>query len=424
MISLIIDGKKISVSEETTILEAARQIDIEIPTLCFHAGIIPYGACRVCTVEVFHGEKSSLQSACSFPVEEGLIVKTNSERIIRGRRMILELLLARCPDVQLIQDLARKEGIKKPRFKLKHEDCILCGLCVATCNQIVGVGAIGLAGRGTNRKVTTPFELPSDICIACGACSYVCPINLLEMEVDTIKQLRKLPGVIRKCRYMQMGMISHKVCPNSYECYRCEIDQRMEDTFGIHPAFAIRPGDRKEITTVDGFLVMPEFYYSTGHVWVKSLNGKLRIGLDDFASKVFGSINDIKLPPIGSKAERGEVAWEVTCGTKHANMLFPIDGTVADINPYIEGDPSLIRKDPYGRGWILVVDPDNFDRDLHKLLKGRGIRDWMVQEAIKLQKIIKSRKDIEDTAKEFTRNLPSKLKEKEWNALIKDFFLK
>lgn len=423
MISIDIDKKAIRVPAGTTILEAARQLGIEIPTLCFHKGLTPYGACRVCTVEVIKEGQSSIQSSCSFPVEEGLIVKTNSEKIIKGRRMIVELLLARCPNVALIQEMAKKMGIQKPRFGLKNEDCILCGLCVVVCNEVLGVGAIGFAGRGTDRKVCTPFELPSDECIACGACSYVCPLNLLEMEAEAVKQYLTLPGDARECRYMRMGMISQKVCPNSYQCWHCEIDQRLEDTFGTHPAFAIRPKEAKEITKVDGFLFMPEFYYSLGHVWVKPLNGKLRIGMDDLACRVFGSINNIKPASINSKAEQGKVAWEVKCAEKYAKMLFPFDGTVADINPYIEEDPSLVRKDPYGRGWILTVDPANRDEDLSRLLKGKGARDWMRQRSRKLQRIIESRKDTQLTDEEFITDLPRRLGDKDWETLIKEFFL-
>lgn len=252
IVSLHIDRNTISVAEGTTILEAARQIGIEIPTLCSHENLSPYSACRICTVEVIQNEQSSLQSSCSYPVEEGLIVKTNSERVIKGRRMIVELLLARCPNETLIQEMAKTMDIQKPRFRLKNEDCILCGLCVAVCDEILGIGAIGFAGRGTNVKVCTPFELPSDECIACGACSYVCPLNLLEMESETVKQFLTLPGAIRNCRYMRMGMISYKVCPNSYQCWHCEVDQRMEDRFGTHPAFVIKPGEAKEKIKVDG----------------------------------------------------------------------------------------------------------------------------------------------------------------------------
>ena len=423
MITITIDDKKIGVPEGTTVLEAARQLGIEIPTLCFHERLIPYGACRVCTVEIIRGGQSSLQSSCSYPAMNGLIVKTNSKRVIDGRRMIVELLLARCPNVPLIQDLAKKMGIQKSRFRLKNEDCILCGLCVVVCHEVAGVGAIGFAGRGTDRRVTTPFELPSDICTACGACSYVCPLNLLEMEKETTKRFRRLPGAARKCRYMQMGMISHKVCPNSYQCWHCEVDQRIEDSSGIHPVFTIRPTEGKEIKKVNGYLIMPEFYYSTGHVWVKSLDGKLRLGIDDFARRMFGNINDIHLPPLGSKAGRGKVAWTIQCGTKSAKMTFPLDGIVVGINPYIEGDPSLIRKDPYGRGWILTLEPRNMERDINILLKGKKVQDWIVQEGNKLQKIIESLNKIDDTAKEFARDLPSRLEEKEWKHLIKSFFL-
>jgi len=179
MINLIIDGVKVQAEEGTTILEVAKFYGIEIPTLCYNAELTPYGACRLCTVEVDDGRRTRLVASCLYPVKEGIRVKTHTERVIKGRKMILELLIARCPNSKTLQDLASEIGLEQVRFKMENEDCILCGLCVRMCAEHMGSGAIGFVGRGKKREVITPFRMASEICRNCGACMYICPaVNL------------------------------------------------------------------------------------------------------------------------------------------------------------------------------------------------------------------------------------------------------
>jgi bidirectional [NiFe] hydrogenase diaphorase subunit len=175
MITLKINGLEVSVEKGTTLLEAARFLGFPIPTLCHMDGLNPYGACRLCVVEIGEGPKSRLVSSCTYLAEEGLKVRTASERVVRARKMIIELLLASCPQSKTIQDLASAHGVRKQRFKQEHEDCILCGLCVRMCKEQMMAGAIGFQMRGENRKIGTPFDIKSDICKTCGACMYVCP---------------------------------------------------------------------------------------------------------------------------------------------------------------------------------------------------------------------------------------------------------
>ncbi len=191
MVELIIDDKEIKAKEGSTILEAAQKAGIKIPTLCYHQALTPYGACRVCTVEIIRKGWSRLSTACTYPVQEGIEVKTNSEKVRKARKMILEMLLARCPNVKRIKDLAEEMGIKKPRFELDNEECILCGLCVRVCEEIIGVSAIGFVNRGAEREVNTPYEINSDVCLGCGACAVVCPTGAIKIE--DIKEIRKIP---------------------------------------------------------------------------------------------------------------------------------------------------------------------------------------------------------------------------------------
>ena len=175
MITLKINGLDVSVEEGTTLLEAATFLGFPIPTLCYMEGLSPYGACRLCVVEIGEGTNAKLVSSCTYPAEEGLKVRTASDRVVRARRMILELLLASCPQSKTIQDLASAHGIRQQRFKQEYEDCILCGLCVRMCQEQMMAKAIGFRGRGANRSIGTPFDIKSDVCRLCGGCMYVCP---------------------------------------------------------------------------------------------------------------------------------------------------------------------------------------------------------------------------------------------------------
>ena len=175
MIALTINGLEVSVEEGTTLLEAARFYGFPIPTLCHMEGLSPYGACRLCVVEIGQGPKARLVSSCTYPTEQGLKVRTASVRVLRARRMVLELLLASCPQSKTIQDLASAHGIRQQRFRQEYEDCILCGLCVRMCAEQMMAKAIGFRGRGDQRSVGTPFDVRSEVCRLCGGCLYVCP---------------------------------------------------------------------------------------------------------------------------------------------------------------------------------------------------------------------------------------------------------
>lgn len=175
MITLKINGLQVSVEKGSTILEAAQFWGFPIPTLCYMEGLSPYGACRLCVVEIGEGEKTKLVSSCTYPAEEGLKVKTATARVMRARKMVIELLLASCPQSKIIQDIASKYDVRQQRFKQEYEDCILCGLCVRMCKEQMVAKAIGFRGRGEKRSIGTPFDIKSEECRLCGGCIYVCP---------------------------------------------------------------------------------------------------------------------------------------------------------------------------------------------------------------------------------------------------------
>lgn len=184
MINLTIDGKKIKAKAGETILQVAQNNGIHIPTLCSIDALDSYGACRLCVVEIKNNGIVTLESACTYPVAQGIEVCTDSPDVIKARKLVLELHLARCPNVKVIQELAAECGIKKPgeHLRLENEYCILCGLCVRACNEVVQANAISFSGTGKDKKVDSPFGLEAEDCIGCGSCAFVCPTGIIKIR--------------------------------------------------------------------------------------------------------------------------------------------------------------------------------------------------------------------------------------------------
>jgi bidirectional [NiFe] hydrogenase diaphorase subunit len=182
MVTLTINGRRVSAKEGQTILKVAEENNIYIPNLCQNEAVKPYGACRLCLVEITRRGRQRLVTSCLYEVEEGLEVNTNSERVVANRRMLMELLLARCPNNKEINDLARKLGVEKTEFQKDDEQCMLCALCVRVCQEVVGVSALSLVNRGVDRQMATPFYEPSTVCIGCGSCAYICPVDAIDFK--------------------------------------------------------------------------------------------------------------------------------------------------------------------------------------------------------------------------------------------------
>jgi len=182
-----IDDREVIVNAGEPVLTAVRKAGIWIPTLCYNISLSTSGSCRLCMVEVETvGGRKKLVTACNYPVREDVTVHVSSPRAEKARKGVMELLLARSPESDELKEIAARMGITDtpyPTVTESQRNCILCGLCVKVCDEVIGCSAIGFTGRGVNRIVAPPFKLAAEECIACGACAAICPVGTIQVRI-------------------------------------------------------------------------------------------------------------------------------------------------------------------------------------------------------------------------------------------------
>ncbi|MGD0237489.1 MAG: 2Fe-2S iron-sulfur cluster-binding protein [Syntrophorhabdales bacterium] len=188
-ILLQIDGKEVKAKEGMTVLEAAKSAGINIPTLCHHEKLEPYGGCRLCIVELESRGSTRLVVSCVYPVEKNLVVRTRSEKVDRIRKMVLQLLLAHAPDAFDLQDLAQEYGADKNCFEKEPSFCVHCGLCVRYCAEVKKKNAVGFVDRGIRKEISFIPEIASKECWNCKECFPLCPTEALQAAYVLTKAL-------------------------------------------------------------------------------------------------------------------------------------------------------------------------------------------------------------------------------------------
>ena len=189
MIELSINDRKVKARQGWTVLETARHYGIDIPTLCYHESVVPSGACRLCMVEIKEGDWTKIVASCIYPVQEGINIYTETERVKNVRHWIFEMLLAASPASPEIREMAARNGVVSTRFPVHdpEQNCMVCGLCSRVCEEVVGLSAISILDRGVHKKVGSPFLRPTDICVACGCCVTVCPTGAMQTIFDSVR---------------------------------------------------------------------------------------------------------------------------------------------------------------------------------------------------------------------------------------------
>ncbi len=179
-IKLEIDGTEVKTEKGKTVLEAAKDAGIRIPTLCYHEALEPFGMCRLCTVEVEAGGRKRLVASCLYSAEDGLVVRTRTPEIEKIRKTIIEMLLAHAPDAPVLVELAEEYGAKKDHFRPQASFCVLCGLCVRYCSEVKQKNAIAFVGQGSNKEICFIPEIASEECWKCKECFPLCPTEALQ----------------------------------------------------------------------------------------------------------------------------------------------------------------------------------------------------------------------------------------------------
>ena len=193
-ISLQIDGQEVATREDMTVLEAAKLAGVSIPTVCHHEKLKPFGGCRLCIVEAEADGRTNLVAACVYPVQEGMVVRTRSEKIDKIRKVLTEQLLAYAPESELLLNLAREYNADKNRFPKEPSFCILCGLCVRYCDEIKQKNAVGFVDRGPNREISFIPEIAERECWDCKECFPLCPTSALQAAYVLMKSLASFPS--------------------------------------------------------------------------------------------------------------------------------------------------------------------------------------------------------------------------------------
>ena len=223
-----------------------------------------------------------------------------------------------------------------------------------------------------------------------------------------------------KCRHMLSGRIPVGFCTNNYECSHCQFDQMLDDQGLLGPAL------EPELEMVAGFVKPKRYYFHRGHTWAcLEYGGRLRVGLDDFALRLLGPLDEIRLPELGQALSQDQPEFELRRGKKEARVISPLKGVVVAVNPEIRKDPTKIQEAPYSRGWLFVVAPTRLTPNLRNLMFGEESTIWLDREAGRLSALVAEETGyrLAATGGRVVDNIYGRLPKLGWEHLVHDFLL-
>ncbi|MGQ9663802.1 MAG: glycine cleavage system protein H [bacterium] len=237
--------------------------------------------------------------------------------------------------------------------------------------------------------------------------------------VEAIKKLKQLPAEERKCRYMLTGDFTYKLCSNNYECWHCAVDQYIQDMIEANPYLKRRrERERKKEKIVKGFAFREDYYYTPNHIWLKIEGETVKIGMDDFAAKMIGKIDDVKITA-NKMIEKGEECWQIGSKNRVIRINAPLSMEILEVNEIIKSQPSLITKDPHNLGWILKLKPP---REMGEFKKGENAKNWLEKEFDRLHEEFEETigMTIADGGGVLT-DIYERITDEQWLALVKKF---
>lgn len=232
------------------------------------------------------------------------------------------------------------------------------------------------------------------------------------------KRYPDVPFEERQCRYMLTGQVAMKYCVRGFDCAKCEYDQMMEETGKImavrEPAYEL----------VAGFALPENHYFHRGHTWSRiEYGGWVRIGLDDFALRLLGPLDGVRLPKLGMTVRREEPGFSLTRSQHQASVLSPIDGVIVALNPEVNTSACAANASPYGDGWLFMVKPTRLQPDLRQMFFGKEAESWLENEAGQLSSMLEGSggQRMVATGGRAVEDIFGTLPELKWDHLVSQF---
>lgn len=292
-------------------------------------------------------------------------------------------------------------------FGATHNQCVWSRAGVV--KPIACMNAFDCLGCAFDQKVRSNFEKRGRLSTSAPDTSFVDPRPV---------RLRMLMNQ-RKCRHMLSGRVDYKLCGHGYDCERCPYDQMLEDT-------SVTRLSPPVCGNASGFNVARDYYYHHGHTWARvEYGGQVRVGLDDFASRLLGPLDRIELPKLGNRIEQNHPYAKLSRGSNQAHPLSPVDGNVVAVNPKVTARASDAHQAPYANGWYMIIQPTHLRRNLKNLLFGTESLAWTDDEAARLTGMLSEAGDyrMAATGGEAVRDICGSVPNADWDKLVNAFLV-